>query len=225
MATTDSVGNTQLGSAFDKLAASLNAGAKTTEKTNKNELGKDAFIKMLVEQLKNQDPTEPIKNEDLAVNLAQFSQVEQLVDINKKLDGGGLSDSASLAAFLGREVSVDGSDITVAGGKSGSVSFDLPLSTSETKLQVLNSSGSVVKELDLGARANGKQQIDLSNLGVADGTYSLQVNAVSVAGENFSPALSTGGVVTGFIPGSDPSLLIGDKEVKVADIKVVNTPK
>ena len=180
---------------------------------------------MLVEQLKNQDPTEPIKNEDLAVNLAQFSQVEQLVDINKKLDGGGLSDSASLAAFLGREVLVDGSDITVAGGKAGSASFELPLSTSETKLQVLNSSGSLVKEIDLGARANGNQVVDLSNLGVPDGNYSLSIAAKSVSGEDFSPGISTGGVVTGFIPGSDPSLLIGDKEVKVANIKVVNTPK
>lgn len=221
---TGAVGNSSLGSTIDSLSASLN-GSGTGTTTKKNELGKDAFIKMLVEQLKNQDPTEPIKNEDLAVNLAQFSQVEQLVDINKKLSGGGIGDSASLAAFLGREVLVDGSSATVQGGKAGSAFFDLPLSTTETTLQVLDSNGSVVTQKNLGPRASGRQVIDLSNLGVADGTYSLKVNALAVSGETFSPDLSTGGVVTGFIPGSDPSLLIGDREVKAADIKVVNTPK
>lgn len=218
---TEAVGNTQLGSNFEQLAASLNAGQKV--ETNKNELGKDAFIKMLVEQLKNQDPTEPIKNEDLAVNLAQFSQVEQLVDINKKLSGGGLGDSASLAAFLGREVLVDGSNVTVKEGKAGSSSFELPRATSSTTLQVLDGSKAVVAEQELGPLQLGKQIVNLSELAIPDGSYSLKVKATSLTGDSFSPSLSTGGIVTGFIPGADPSLLIGNKEVKVSDIKVVNT--
>lgn len=220
---TGAIGNTSTGSVLDKLTASLN-GSNTEKATNKNELGKDAFIKMLVEQLKNQDPTEPMKNEDLAVNLAQFSQVEQLVEINKKLGGGGLSDSASLAAFLGREVLVDGDSIDVQAGNGGSLFFELPTATQSTTLQITNSSGSVVAEKQLGAKDSGRQVINLSELGIPNGKYGVSVNATTVAGENFSPSTSTGGVVTGFIPGADPSLLIGNKEVKAADIKLVNTP-
>lgn len=219
---TDAVGNTNTSSVLDKLTASLNGTAATAPK--KNELGKDAFIKMLVEQLKNQDPTEPIKNEDLAVNLAQFSQVEQLVDINKKLDGGGLTDSASLAAFLGREVLVDGDSVDVQSGNGGSLFFELPSATQSTTLQLLDSSGSVVAEENLGALPSGRQVLNLSDMAIRDGTYSVSVKATTMAGEEFSPSTSTGGLVTGFIPGADPTLLIGDKEVKAADIKMVNTP-
>ena len=77
---------------------------------------------------------------------------------------------------------------------------------------------------ELGSRASGRQVVDLSELGVRDGSYSVSIKATTLAGESFSPTTSTGGVVTGFIPGADPSLLIGDKEVKAADIKLVNSP-
>lgn len=49
-------------------------------------LGKDEFVKLLVTELKNQDPLSPMDGKDLAVQLAQFSSVEQLVNMNTKLD-------------------------------------------------------------------------------------------------------------------------------------------
>jgi len=49
-------------------------------------LGKDEFVKLLVTQMQNQDPLNPMDGKDLAVQLAQFSSVEQLMNINTKLD-------------------------------------------------------------------------------------------------------------------------------------------
>jgi len=49
-------------------------------------LGKDEFVKLLVTQMQNQDPLNPMDGKDLAVQLAQFSSVEQLMNINSKLD-------------------------------------------------------------------------------------------------------------------------------------------
>jgi flagellar basal-body rod modification protein FlgD len=217
---TEALNNQQVtGSAANQLSQALSSSQNAAKQ---NELGKDAFIKMLVEQLKNQDPTEPIKNEDLAVNLAQFSQVEQLADINKKLGSGGLSDSASLAAFLGREVLVQGDSLEVNQGNAGSLFFELPSSVSNAKVEILDGNGSVVAQKELGALGSGRQVVGLDDVEIADGSYSVNVTAQTLSGETFSPLVNSGGVVTGFIPGLDPTLLIGNREVKAADIKLVS---
>lgn len=217
------VDSTQSITSLDQLTANLNA-TKAEEVKKKNEIGEDAFLKMLVEQLKHQDPTDPVKNDELAVNLAQFSQVNELVKINQKLDEGGISDSASLAAFLGREVLVDGDTVDVKAGNGGSVFFELPTATVGTTLQVVDAGGSVVAEKDLGALNSGRQVVSLSGLDISNGSYKVRVDGLSASGERLSPAMSTGGVVTGFIPGADPTLLVGDKEVKASEIRMVNTP-
>lgn len=50
-------------------------------------MGKDEFVKLLVTEMKNQDPLSPMDGKELAAQLAQFSSVEQLVNVNTKLDG------------------------------------------------------------------------------------------------------------------------------------------
>ncbi|MEO6864672.1 MAG: flagellar hook capping FlgD N-terminal domain-containing protein [Gemmatimonadaceae bacterium] len=49
-------------------------------------MGKDQFVQLLVSEMKNQDPLNPMDGKDLAAQLAQFSSVEQLMNINTKLD-------------------------------------------------------------------------------------------------------------------------------------------
>lgn len=68
-------------------------------------LGKDDFLQLLVMQLKNQDPLEPLKNEEFIAQLAQFTSLEQMTNLNKNFEGmmalQGLSYASS---FIGREV-------------------------------------------------------------------------------------------------------------------------
>jgi flagellar basal-body rod modification protein FlgD len=49
-------------------------------------MGKDQFVKLLVAQMSNQDPLNPMDGQQMAAQLAQFSSVEQLININSKLD-------------------------------------------------------------------------------------------------------------------------------------------
>jgi len=49
-------------------------------------MGKDQFVKLLVTEMRNQDPLNPMDGKELAVQLAQFSSVEQLLNVNSKLD-------------------------------------------------------------------------------------------------------------------------------------------
>ncbi len=60
---------------------SIESVKKTT--TRRNELGKEEFLRLLIEQMKNQDPLDPIKNEDFIAQLAQFNSLEQMINLNK----------------------------------------------------------------------------------------------------------------------------------------------
>ena len=87
-----------------------------TASTDSSTLGYDNFLKLLLEQMKNQDPTDPMKSTDYMAQLAQFSQVEQGVKTNSKLD------SLLSAYSLSQADSVIGRTVTSADGTvSGTV--------------------------------------------------------------------------------------------------------
>lgn len=88
-------------------------GQNTATGTGKQELGKDDFLKLLVMQLKNQDPLEPLKNEEFIAQLAQFNSLEQMINLNKSFEGMlALQTLSNAASFIGREVAWYGDDGT-----------------------------------------------------------------------------------------------------------------
>jgi flagellar basal-body rod modification protein FlgD len=93
-------------------AATPPAGTQTTQSSSdKNMVDYDAFLNLLVAQMKNQDPTAPMDSTDYVAQLATFSQVEQTIQTNTKLDQLLQSSMLSQAgSFIGRELtSADGS--------------------------------------------------------------------------------------------------------------------
>ena len=90
---------------------SLPVGYTPKSAGSKNSVDYESFLKLLIAQMKNQDPTSPMDSTEYVAQIAQFSQVEQSVQMNQKLDqmlqASSLSDAASL---IGRTVtSEDGS--------------------------------------------------------------------------------------------------------------------
>jgi flagellar basal-body rod modification protein FlgD len=78
---------------------SAEPSAPRTLPTNPSGMGRDEFLKMLVAQLKNQDPLNPMDGKDMAAQLAQFSTVEQLIDINKSMTAAQEAQEATAAAI------------------------------------------------------------------------------------------------------------------------------
>lgn len=207
-------------SAVDTLDTSLTAQAAEKEKSD--EIGAEQFLQLLVTQLKNQDPLDPMKNEDFAVNLAQFNQLEQLIGINEKLTGQQGGDIGSLASYLGHEVLLDDS-IQVEDGDGGNISFSLKNDVVSTTLEFLNSNGDVVGTESIGSAEKGDITVSLDGLSVPDGNYTVRVSANGTDGLTHTPAVHASGIVSGFVPGPDPVLLVNGREVAPAEIREVRS--
>lgn len=129
-----------------------------------NSLGQADFLKLLTAQLQNQDPFNPVDNTQMVAQMAQFSQLSGITEINStlkslsdKLSGTSSSDALS---YVGKTVLVPGDTAygTTAGGLSGSV--DLGADASDVKVSISDSSGNLLKTIDLGKQAKGTATFD-----------------------------------------------------------------
>ena len=205
---------------LDQSLTSIPAAAKK----DKSAVDKTDFLNLLVTQLKHQDPLEPMKNEEFAVQLAQFSQLEQLISINQKVGGGQQADLSSLASYLGHEVSISSDKIAVKGQDGGQLKLDLVQDAREVEVEVLGSDGAVKQSLKLGPLTAGKHIVALKGIDVANGEYQFQVKATSTHGGEFKPDVKVAGIVSGFVPGPEPKLLIGSREVDPSEVTEVSLP-
>lgn len=202
--------------------AGLGGAAAPQQKSSAEVVDKDEFLQLLVAQLKNQDPLNPMDNQRFAVDLATFSQLEQLISINDKLDQEPAPDSASLASYLGYDVTLNSDVVKVAAGDGGKVKFDLPAAASSVTLELVDDSGEVVESKDLGAMDAGKHTVELTELTAASGEYVVRVKAAGTAGTQMTPQAFVAGTVTGFIPGPDPLLVVNGLEISPAAVREVN---
>ena len=123
---------------------------KKARGTGNAELGKDAFMKMMLAQMKNQDPTNPTPSHEMAAQLAQFSSLEQLSNINTGIEGLKTSQAPAAnyqaLAFIGKKVSGDGSVVTrVKGDTKHDISFELMGDAQKAKITVKDAAGTVVR--------------------------------------------------------------------------------
>ena len=97
----------------------VSSGTTNATTTNTQVLGQDDFLKMLVAQLQNQDPLNPLQGADFAAQLAQFSSLDQLTQINTQLSTltSSLSsaNNSQLVGLIGDAVVANGNSVTVSG--------------------------------------------------------------------------------------------------------------
>lgn len=185
-----------------------------------DQIGGTDFLKLLVTQLKNQDPESPQDPSQFAVQLSQFASTEQLVSINKKLDTLGGDQLSSLSSYLGNQVVLDTDKVSVEAGDGGYLGVKLPSNADSLEISLLNPDGTVKETVTTGAATAGNQILDLSGLSTQFGDYDFKVVA-NIGSERLDLNAEVVGVVSGFVPGPNPELLIGNRHVGLGDIKEV----
>ena len=108
-----------------------NKGHYNKRAQKKNEFGKNDFLNLLSQQIKNQDPTKPMDQNKFVADLAQFSQLEQLTNINQAMEQKEqaqiLNQKVTAANFLGKKITTSGNSIYYNGdGTKSKIHFSLP---------------------------------------------------------------------------------------------------
>ncbi|MEG1042248.1 flagellar hook assembly protein FlgD [Pseudomonas sp. NUPR-001] len=123
-------------------------------------LGKDAFLQLLVTQMKNQNPLDPQENGEFVAQLAQFSSLESMQTLNESVAtiGGAFLSSIALQAssLVGRNVVVETDKAVVDTSKEMKGSMNLTSSSTLTTVGIYNSDGDLVRTLELGSQKGGK---------------------------------------------------------------------
>lgn len=162
--------------------------AETTASDGKkgSKLGKDEFLKLMVAQMNNQNPLEPQGNGEFIAQLAQFSTVEGITNLNTSvgsiLSGSQSSQALQASTLVGRKVIVDSDKVKVDTSEDFKGALNLTASSPNVWVNVYDTTGNQVNRLNLGQQTSGLVNFtwdgtDASGKKLDAGTYRFEAQA------------------------------------------------
>ena len=192
-------------------------------------LSMDDFITLFLAQVQNQDPLQPMESSDFTAQLAMYSQVSGIEQMNENLKSlistQTTNQNAMAVSYLGKEVIISGNSFEVKEG-AGEYTLDYVLGREAADVQVYvkDAEGKTVAILDQGARTAGRSSFtwdgkDSDGVAVSPGMCTFEVSAKDLDGEDVAVQEYTRGTVSGvgFEDGSALFEVNGDM-VTLADI-------
>jgi len=221
MATTEMIGT----------VAANSTASTISDASESSVVGKEDFLKLLVTQLQYQDPLNPAESTEFTAQLAQFSSLEQLTNVNKNLEYLQLYqasiNNSQAVDFIGKTVSASGNTINVSDGVSEELSFELPEDAANVTISIYDASGELSGTIESGGLSEGTQSIAWNAEGpdgntVPDGDYTFEVAAVDSEGNEVAVSSFTRVTITGvtFEEGT-AYLLAGGRKIALGDVKEV----
>lgn len=223
--TTDAVVNSQLAA----------QQGRTQSTSNQLNADFDEFLILLTTQLQNQDPLNPTDTDKFTDQLVQFSQVEQQINTNQKLDTlltNELNNNPGLALnYVGLDITYPSKELSFDGTNPHNISYVLDEDARSASVNIRDADGNVVYSTDISAAA-GTQEItwDGTNNGgetLPAGTYSFSIDAIDLQG---SPVADVPSVVSGRVSGVERQngaifLLVGDRAVGQTTVIKAEVPE
>lgn len=221
------------GDRLNEIAGNKNtqSGVKFVDRKVHNKMGKDEFLKLLTVQLKHQDPMNPMDQKQFAADLAQFSSLEQLSNMNAKMDGMNKNAPAEskfyAASFLGKTAMTKGTTITFDGEQTKTdIPFVLPNNAKQLIVRIFDEKGQLARQIEMENISKGQQVITwdgMSNDGnpATKGNYNIQVHAWDQNLQPFKAETMGSGMVTGvdFDNGETVLILDGKKRIFLRDVE------
>lgn len=172
----------------------------------KNKLGKDDFLKLFVTQLQHQDPLNPDDGAEMAAKLAQFNSLEQLMNVNKGIEKMAEAESTNrsmmLSGFIGQDIEVTGGRFKLDGKDVSDARYELKTGAKNASLQIRDTNGILVKEMDLGSLPPGKHKFtwdghNTKGEKAANGVYTYSLMALDADGKDIPVSISSRVKITG----------------------------
>ena len=206
---------------------------KTTVKAAADEaMGKDDFLKLLIAQLAAQDPLDPMGAQDFSAQLAQFSGLEQMTNVNANLEiiqklETALQNTSSVN-LIGKTVESQGNAFNHVSGALDVLAYSLDRNAESIRIDISDSSGKQIDLVKLGNQGQGKNTVswdgsDPQGNPVPVGTYSFTVSAEDTSGIPIQVDTFSSGLVTDVVFGEDEIYaVVNGKELPISTIKRVS---
>ncbi len=201
-----------------------------------NKLGQDGFLKLLTHQLANQDPLNPMDQKQFAADLAQFSQLEQLANLNahfKKTESNKSEEGKFYgASFLGKEIETQGTTLSYDGqADKVDFSFYLPKDAQRVMVKIFDSKKQIAAQIKEGMMPKGNNSLYwngrmLDGTRAVSGDYFFEVSAYDEQYQEFSGQTKTSGIVTGvhFEDGETFLIIDHQRQVFLKDVTSFKLP-
>lgn len=211
------------------LGVEQSGGLGSTVK-KKQELGQEEFMRLLVAQMNNQDPTKPLDNAEFLSQIAQFSMVEGVQNMETSMSGLGESMVSTRAmqasSLVGRDVISASNKSAFTPGEEIEGVVAMPVAASAVQIQVSDSSGQLIKVLDIGNVGAGIRKFSWDGLlangeSIPQGSYQVTASGQIDGAVEALPAFASARVDSVSIGsgGADISLnLDGGDSVSYADV-------
>jgi flagellar basal-body rod modification protein FlgD len=208
---------------------------KMVRAVGNDKLDKDAFMKLMMAQMKNQDPTNPLKSHEMAAQLAQFTSLEQLQNMNTTLGeiqkGQKPAENFQMLNLIGKTVDGDSAKLSrLRGDKTHDFNFTLPDDAKDITIQVRNELGETVRKVELHNMKkgdnrwiwNGKNE---SGANATTGEYNFVIEAKASNGKKLAVKTDFKGMISGVsYTAEGPILMVGNQTIKMKDIRRIADP-
>ncbi|MCC6395760.1 MAG: flagellar hook capping protein [Bacteroidetes bacterium] len=221
-----------MATAINEALLSSYTSTTSTENTVSNTLGKDDFLKLLITQLRYQDPLNPLDGTEFASQLAQFSSLEQLTNMNDSLSESitttqlmAQSIGNSLAStMIGKDVKASGNALQWTGDGEVEFGYTLQSAAASSTVKIYDAQGLLVRTMSAADTAKGDTTLtwdgkDDDGNTVAAGAYTVSVSAVDASGKAVTASPFLFGTITGVrFTSTGTVFLVDGKEIPVANI-------
>ena len=206
---------------------------KTTVKMASDEaMGKDDFLKLLIAQLAAQDPLDPMGAQDFSAQLAQFSGLEQMTNVNTNLEIiqklETTAQNTSALNLIGKTVESHGNTFKHTANTSETLSYSLASDAESVRIDIFDITGTQVDMIKFGNQTQGKNKVSWDGLDkhgkpLPEGTYSYIVKADNRAGNPIEVDTFSSGLVSEVVFGEDQAYaIVNGKELPISTIKRVS---
>ncbi len=216
----------------DAIQNQVNTYTATTQ--GSDAMDKDAFLELMIAQLRNQDPLDPMDGTEYAAQLAQFTSLEQLTNLNESVNESidanyYLTQSINntlTATLIGNDVKLVSPVLQNAGQESISFGYQLPSDATNVKVEIYNENGALVRTIEVDAEnfSEGDHKLswdfsDDNGTIVPNGQYTFNVTATDAEGEDLGVVTYGRGTIDGVkFSESGTTLIVDGIEYSLADV-------
>ena len=230
------LGDQEFGEFLNKIADPNWVDPAKARRVGNPDLDKDAFMKLFLAQLKNQDPMNPLKSHEMAAQLAQFTSLEKLSGIEEGIVGMNKAaespQSFEALNLIGKVVSGDSAKLLRTDeNQHHDIEFDLKGDVQTATLSVRDVTGAEIKKLEVAGLKKGKNSVywngRLDNGTMAQpGELKVVIEARNTAGAKVHAETAFEGKVTGVnFTAKGPILVVGKQKIRLNEVKGISVPQ